>query len=211
MGRNADSGRGRLSVDPRLLIGIGLVIASVAGTVTLVGAVDSRVTVLAAGSSLVPGDHVDPDDLVERSVSLDGAERLYLRHHEIPDDGFVVVESVREGELVPRSAVTDDAGQQSTVFVVQPASPVSASVGPGSLVEIWASAADPASGEFGAPTVLVEDAIVTRVIADEGLVAGSSGDAIEVRVARSHIAHILQAQADGDLLAIVPAGLPLGE
>lgn len=211
MGRNADSGRGRLSVDPRLLIGIGLVVASVLGVVALVGAADSRVTVLAAPSSLVPGDRLDPDELVERSVSLDGADTLYLRRDEIPDDGLVVVGVVRKGELIPRSAVTDSARQESTDFVVQPASPVSEIVGPGSLVEIWASPADPATGGFSAPSVLVQDAVVTRVVADEGLVASSTGGAVEVRVARNNIARILQAQADGDLLAIVPAGLPLEE
>jgi len=190
---------------------VALVLGSVGGVVALITAVDTRVTVLAAASVLVPGDRVERDDLVERSVSLDGADRLYLSPRDIPDGGFVVVGTVREGELVPRSAVTDSAGHGSTVVVIEPASALSESVRAGTPVEIWASPADPDSDRFGAPSVLVQNAMVARIVDGGGLVAGASGGAVEVQVERSRIARILQAQADGDLLVVVPAGRALGE
>ena len=68
VGRTADAVRGRHVVDPRLLIGVGLVAVSVAGVVGLVSAVDARTTVYAAAGPLSPGDRIDRGDLVERSV-----------------------------------------------------------------------------------------------------------------------------------------------
>lgn len=209
MGRTADAG-GRRRVDPRLLIGIGLVAASVAGTGGLVAAVDTRRTVLAAASALAPGDRVERDDLVERSVALDGAEGLYLAPRDLPADGFVVVEAVQRGELVPRSAVADSDAHRSTVLVIESVTPVASGVRVGSPIEVWASAVDDGS-RAGAPTVLVPEGVVTRVIPADGLMSAASGGAVEVRVPRSRVAGILQAQANGDLLAVVPAGLPLGD
>ena len=43
------------TLDVRLLIGIGLVVASVAGVVAIVSAADRRVTVYAAADTLAPG------------------------------------------------------------------------------------------------------------------------------------------------------------
>jgi hypothetical protein len=59
--------------------------------------------------------------------------------------------------------------------------------------------------------VLASDAVVVRVIDDEGIIAGSDGDSVEVLVPRVRIARLLQAIANGDALAIVPAGIPLSE
>ncbi|WP_227000790.1 CpaB family protein [Protaetiibacter intestinalis] len=210
MGRSADPARRRRAFDPRLLIGLALVAVSVAGVVGIVTAVDDRTTVYAAASSLSPGDRIDRGDLVERAVSLDGADELYLTTDELPAGGLVVVRPVRDGELLPKTAVGDAAGLRSTSLVLELAAPVSSTVRPGSTVDVWASPADEEGRGFGAPAVLVPDAVVVRVVEEAGLVSSGTGGAVEVLVPRSRVARILQAQADGDVLAVVPAGLPLG-
>ncbi|MFT4284064.1 MAG: hypothetical protein QM598_04450, partial [Protaetiibacter sp.] len=119
------SRRRRGAIDMRLVVGLVLVAASVAGVVALVGALDRRTTVYAAASALSPGDRIDRGDLVERSVALDGADALYLREGELPADGLVVVRAVRDGELLPRAAVGDAAGIRSTALVLELAAPAS--------------------------------------------------------------------------------------
>lgn len=197
----------RRYLDIRLLLGLGLVAASVAGVLVLVSAADQRTVVLAASEHLAPGDLVRAGDLVERSVALDGAEGLYLTAADIPADGIVIAQHVADGELVPASAAARTDGIRATAIVVQLATPVSAAVGPGSLVDVWGAAAVDGGG-FGPPVVLVADATVVRVLADESLVAGTAVS-VEVLVPRSRIARLLAAIANGDSLAIVPAGLPL--
>lgn len=203
------SGRRHRTIDVRLLIGLALVAGSVGGVVALVGAVDSRTTVYAAAAALSPGDRIDRGDLVEREVSLDGADGLYVRAGELPADGLVVVQPVRDGELVPRAAVGDASGVRSTALVLELTAPPSSAVRAGALVDVWASPADPEGRGFGAPVVLVPDAVVVRVVEDEGLVS-SGGSVVEVLVPRSRVARVLQAQAADDALAVVPAGLALG-
>jgi hypothetical protein len=209
------SRRRRVVIDARLVFGVLLVAASVAGVMGLVVAADRRVTVYAASDSLSPGDRIHVDDLLERSVALDGADALYLTVGTVPDEGLVVTQVVRDGELVPTAAVGTPAGQRSTSIVLELTAPASAAVVPGALVDVW-SAPAAATGEiaslgtFGPPVVLSSDAVVVRVLDDDGLVAATQGASVEVLVPRSRIARLLQAIANGDALAVVPAGLPLG-
>jgi hypothetical protein len=202
-------------LDVRLLIGLALVVGSVAGVLAIVSTGDRRTTVYAAASSLSPGDRIDQDDLVLRQVSLDSAEPLYLGPGDLPDDGVVIGAVVRSGELVPSAAVASVEGERSTSLVLELSGRVSAAVVPGATVDVWA--APQASGEvgshgtFGPPIVLTADAVVVRVVDDEGIVAASEGDAVEVLVPRSRIARLLQAIANGDALAVVPAGIPLSQ
>jgi hypothetical protein len=214
-----DSGaklRRRFTLDVRLVLGLALVAASVVAVVVLVGAADTRVGVYAAADSLAPGDRVDADDLVERSVSLDGAEELYLVVGAIPADGFVVTQPVAAGQLVPLSAAGSVDGVRATSLVLRLAGPVSTVVETGSLVDVWGVAlSDQGQTEdarSGTPVVLASQATVVRVLEDETLIAGSGGAAstVEVLVPRTRVARLLQAIANGDALAVVPAGLPLG-
>lgn len=204
--------RRRLALDVRLVIGLLLVAASVAGVVVLVGAADARVRVYAAADDLAPGDRVDVDDLVERSVALDGAEELYVRVGSVPDDGFVVAQPVAAGQLVPMSAAGSRDGERATSLVLRLAGPVSSVVETGSLVDVWGVALGD-QGETGTPVVLAAEATVVRVLAEESLVAGSAtaSSTVEVLVPRTRVARLLQAIARGDALAVVPTGLPLAD
>ncbi|CAN5429440.1 flagellar protein FlgA [soil metagenome] len=196
-------------------MGVGLVIASVAGVVAIVGATDQRVTVYAAAQTLAPGDRVAADDLIARRVSLDDAASLYLAAGDLPDAGLAATTVIRRGELVPRSAVGTEQGRDSTAIVLRLAGAVSESIIAGAAVDIWSSTsasgdADmPGLGGFGPPIVLSSDAIVVRVIEADGIVSAGDGQSVEVLVPRSRIARLLQAIANGDALAVVPAGIPL--
>ncbi|CAN5270188.1 hypothetical protein BH11ACT3_BH11ACT3_22260 [soil metagenome] len=207
--------RRRISIDARLVFGVLLVAASVAGVMGIVVAADRRMTVYAASDSFGPGDRIHVDDLLVRSVALDGGDALYLTPGAVPDEGLVITQVVREGELVPTAAVGSVAGRRTTSIVLELTAPVSAAVVPGALVDVWSAPAAATGqiaslGTFGPPVVLSSDAIVVRVLDDDGPVAASQGAAVEVLVPRSRIARFLQAIANGDALAVVPAGLPLG-
>jgi hypothetical protein len=209
------SRRSRLWVDPRLLVGLGLVIASVAGVVALVGTADRRVPVYAAAETLAPGAELRDDQLLVRWVALDDADSLYLAASGPPQQGLIIAEVVRRGELVPRAAVATADGSDSTTIVVQVSGGVSESIVPGARVDVWASArVDGAvdagiSGGFAAPSVLTSDARVVRVTEPDGIVTAADGRSVEVLVPRSRVARLLHAIANGDALAVVAAGIPL--
>jgi hypothetical protein len=199
--------RRRFWFDPRFAIGLLLIVASVAGVVGIVGAADSSVLVYAAREPLAPGDRVDADDLIGTSVRLAGAERLYLVPDDLPDDGLVVTKAVAEGELVPASAVGSTEGERQTSIVVGVSGELAESVVAGSTVDVW-SARESTGGVFEAPVVIVSGATVVRLVDQRGLVVDNDSTSIEVLVPRTDVARVLEAIANDDAIAVVPASLP---
>ena len=224
---------GRNAPDLRLVLGVLLVVGSVVGVYGIVAAADRRVTVYAAAAALTPGERIDAGDLVQRSVALDGADRLYLAVGRIPSGGLVVTQPVAKGELLPTSSVGSTSGVRSTSLVLQVATRVSGAVVPGATIDIWAAADPDAVGggtssgtsdtpstgagaatsvDASAPTVIVPGATVVKVLDDSGgFSVASSGSSVEVLVPRSRVARLLQAIAQKASLAVVPAGIPIAE
>lgn len=205
----ARSSARKVLLDPRLVIGVLLVIASVAGVVALVSANDRSIEVYAASRPLAPGDRLTVADLEVRSVRLDATASLYLAPGDVPTDGVLVSRSVNEGELVPVSAVGGADGARLAALVLQVEGGLAASVGPGSVVEVWA-AAQSEGGDFAEPSVIVSGATVVRLVQTSTIVSGGEITAIEVLVPRSKIGVVLQAVAGEASMSIVPSSIPLG-
>lgn len=201
--------RRRFAPDPRLIIGLVLVAGSVAGVLGIVAAADDSVTVYAARGPLSAGDRIQVSDLDQRSVRLDAAAGLYLRDGDIPGNGLVVTRTVAAGELVPASATGSTQGVRLTSIVLTVQGRLAASIGPGSVVDVWASR-ETGNGVFAPPAVIVGSAQVVRIVESEGFVASDSSTNVEVLVPRTRIARVLEAVAAGDVLSIVPAHLPAG-
>jgi hypothetical protein len=197
----------RFWFDPRFAIGLALIVASIVGVLFIVSAADSSVRVFAARGPLSPGDTVDAGDLVATSVRLEGAERLYLTPEDVTADGLVVTKPVAEGELVPASAVGSRDGERLTSVVLGVDGQLAASVGPGSLVDVW-TARSTTGGDFEAPAVVVASATVVRLVEDSGLVVDDRAMSVEVLVPRDRVARVLEAVANDDAVAVVPASLP---
>ncbi|MEP6842655.1 MAG: hypothetical protein ABJA11_03980 [Pseudolysinimonas sp.] len=230
---DATTRRRRNAPDLRLVLGVLLVVGSVAGVFGIVTAADRRVTVYAAAAALATGERVDAGDLVQRSVALDGSDRLYLAVGDIPSGGLVVTQPVAKGQLLPTSAVGSTVGVRSTSLVLQLATRVSGAVVPGASVDIWAApdqdgmgivstsaepnGATPSTADDGlvgarVPTVLVSGAIIVKVLDESsGFSVANSGSSVEVLVPRTRVARLLQAIAQKAALAVVPAGIPIAE
>lgn len=196
-----------IASDPRLLIGVTLVVASVAGVWAVVAAADETVQVYAASGPLAPGDRVNASDLKAANVRLEAATDLYLATGSIPADGLVITHPVGAGELVPVSATGSIDGLRLTSLVLSVDGQLAAAVGPGSLVDVWASR-ETEAGSFGAPVTIVAGATVVRLVASESIVGTGETTAVEVLVPRSKVARVLEAVANDDAISIVPASLP---
>lgn len=211
MATQAAPGRARRTFwfDPRFAIGILLVAASVGGVYAVVSAADHTTTVYAASSALTAGQRVTASDLDRTEVRLGALDKRYLSVDRLPEDGLVVTRAIAPGELVPLSAVgtVDSATTASVVLSVQGV--LAASIVPGAVVDVW-SASKLEHGSYGAPTVLAGSSTVVRLITDKGMVSTSDSASLEVRVPKSKIAAVLQAQANGDVISVVAVSTPLG-
>lgn len=196
-----------IAFDPRLAIGLGLVIVSVAGVLAIVSVADETVAVYAAADPLAPGDRIAAADLETRHVRLDDAEALYLVPGDVPAGGLVVTRSIAEGELVPASAIGSTDGLRATSVVLEVGGALAASVQPTSLVDIWA-ARETEGGGYGPPSAIVSAATVVRLVESDSIVSGGGATAIEVLVPKSKLARVLEALAGSDAISIVPSNLP---
>ncbi len=201
--------RRRVIVDPRFIFGIVLMAGSTAGVLWLVSSADQTTTMLAADSTLMPGDRVTATDLVVVDVRMPVVEDHYLQPGDLPADGAVVIRVVDEGELVPASAIGAAANENSTSMVVALSGRLPESVGRGAEVDLWAS---PATDDrrFGPPAVLVPSALVVRIVEDDGFVVDRSASAVEILVPESRVPRVLEAIANADALALVPVAVSAG-
>jgi hypothetical protein len=195
--------------DPRLFIGLVLVIAAVGGVYAIVAGSDQTTPVYAARGALIIGDRVTAADLELSQVRLDGALPLYVTPERMPEGGLVLARTVAAGELIPVSAVGASADAGVTTVVVEPADALAEAVVAGAVVDVWSSP-QTERGAFGPPTVLVGRAGVVRVIEPTGIAVGTSHRSVELRVPRDAVAAVLTAIANGAAIAVVPANQPLG-
>ena len=207
-GRTQSQARARaLALDPRLAIGIVLVVASIVGVVSLVATADDSIDVYAAASPLNPGDRVMSTDLVVRSVKLNESGEFYIHRGDLPVEGFIATRSIGVGELIPSSSLGSHEGLSLTAVVVSPQGGLATTVSSGASVDVWASA-ELEDGRYGAPGVIISAATVVRLVEDDSLVSSARGNAIELLVPRSRVARLLEAMANGDVLSVIPANLP---
>lgn len=187
--------------DARFLLGIVLIVGSIASVWAVVAAARHTVPVLAAARTIVAGEVIGPGDLQTAEVALGRRDQAYVTPHAL-EPGAVALRTIGEGELVARSAVGPAAMIDTTTIVMRVADEVPAAVVTGAVVEVWA-AAPRERGEFAEPRVLVADAIVASVMTADS-VMGSDGTSLELVVRRADVAAALAAIADDSRLSVVP-------
>jgi hypothetical protein len=201
--------RRRIPFDPRVLVGILLVVGSVGGVVAVVKVTNRTEPVYVAAQTLVPGTPLTTQSLDVRWMRLGDSSEHYLT--ELPRDGAVVTRSVAAGELVPLSALGAATSVTDASVVVPLSTKPAASIGPGSVIDLWAAAK--ASGTAAGtgekadpPHVLVSGATVVRLLTPSGLLAADRSATLEVEVPREDVAAVLQAVADGESVSAVALG-----
>lgn len=190
------------NIDIRLVIGFVLVVASVAGVYGLVAAADRTTAVYVASRPLVAGQLVQGRDLEVVHVRLARASAMYVDEGGLRN-GAVLLRSVAVGELIPAAAIGTAQDITSTTLVLNLASPLPVESKPGSVMDMW-TAPQLGQNSYGPPTVLVSQTHIARVIESSGIGSASQGVNVEVIIPRSKVALVLQAQANGDVISLVP-------
>ncbi|WP_029149291.1 SAF domain-containing protein [Microbacterium indicum] len=187
--------------DPRLLLGLVLIGASIAGVWWVVQSARTTEPALAAAGTIVPGQTLTASDVVAVDVQLGSSADGYLNPAAL-EDGLVATRALAAGELIPVSATGAAADLDVTTLVVQSALEVPVGVQAGSSVELWA-AAPVGPGEYDEPALIVPDAVVGQVIEDDGVVS-QAGAKLELVVPRDAVAVVLANVSGGSALSAVP-------
>jgi len=183
--------------DPRLLVGLVLVAASVALGSWVVSDARRPTPVWAARGTLTPGTPLTAEHLVAVEPRLEG-ELLgrYLDAREALPAGLVLSRVVEAGEIVPRGALVESESLGLHPVPVPVADPGS-SVVPGGEVELWHV---PAEGE---PYRVVERLTVKELTRPEGAFA-SGESVVHVLVPEDELAAVLAVTSGEGTVRLVP-------
>jgi len=197
--------------DPRLLVGVLLVLAAVVAGARVVAAADRTVPVYAAAQALTPGEPVGPEQLDVVRLRLDGGAGAgaYVSAEEPPAGGLVALRGVGPGELVPAVALgpADSLDVRPVGVPVQGALP--SGLVEGALVDVWVTAVDLATpGALLEPRRVVEAAPVAEVDADTGALGSAATTTVQVLVGTGALPDVLAAlAADARVhLVLTPGG-----
>ncbi|MGZ0711399.1 SAF domain-containing protein (plasmid) [Coraliomargarita sp. W4R53] len=188
--------------DARFILGVVLIVASIAGVWLVVGAARQTAPVFAAARTIVVGEAISPADVRVVEVALGQTGDSYITPDDFAD-GAVAARTIAEGELIPASAVADATTVRTTNVVIRTSVDVPAAVAAGTTVELWAAPLLE-RGSYDVPRILVADATVAVVTRDDSAIGGGSA-ALELVISRADVAATLAAIADQSALSVVPA------
>ncbi|WP_045729766.1 hypothetical protein [Pseudarthrobacter chlorophenolicus] len=188
--------------DPRLLVGILLVLASVAGVVFLVGSADQTTEVYAARDGIAVGEALTEQNVVRAKVRLGDAEQHYITAESGLPQGTVAVQRIGKDQLVPRASLgeVDDIDRKPVAITVDGTLP--AQVIAGARVDVWVAQPDAKNG-FSEPKLLLPGAEIAEVTAGSTTLGSAKNTVLMVLVEDSRMPAILGAQANDARISVV--------
>jgi len=191
--------------DPRLIVGVILVLLSVTGVVALVQSMDARQGYWAASVDIVPGAQVSAADfhIVQANIS-ESADRYWSAEDKLPPE-FLVSSTIRQGELLPTKGVaeSDPDGRQQVGVRVSEDMP--AAVNLGSRADVWVALLDDDGRGFEEPNKLVGNAEVVGIDDNASTFAVADTTTVYLMLSQDSLPAVLDAQANGAQISLVPA------
>ncbi len=194
--------------DPRLLVGVLLVLLATALGARAVASARDTVPVWAAATTIKVGDHVSAGSLRRVDVQLGELTGQYLpADRAVPDDTYAV-RSVPQGQLVPVASV----GPRSDVQVQQVAVSVDAvsvtGLTAGSVVDLWVSPRDTTTTQerYQPARRLLQGVTVSGVPQDSSTFgASSAAAAVLLLVPSDAVGEVIAASDALARFTVVPA------
>ena len=194
--------------EPRLLLGLVLVAASITGTVFLVNAMDERTAVYVARADITLGEPLTEENLVVVQAQLGDS----LEHY-VPADANLIAGArantfIGAGQLVARDFLTrSELGSRRPINIDLPVD-LSPAITPGSRVDVWIARHEAGSATYGTPELLANMVEVSARTERVGGLIGQRGINLELLVEPDHLEPLLQALANESRIIVVynPAG-----
>ncbi|MGP4031338.1 hypothetical protein [Pseudarthrobacter sp. 1C304] len=188
--------------DPKLLVGILLVLASVAGVVSLVGAADQTAEAYTAREPIAVGEKLTVDKLNRVKVRLGDVEQHYLTPATGVAEGLVAAQRIGKDQLVPRGSLgqPDGQGRKPVAVTVEEALPAQAVAG--SRVDVWVALPDARNG-FSPPSLLLPGAEIAQVTPGSTALGSARSTVVMVLVEDGQMPDLLGAQANKAKISVV--------
>jgi hypothetical protein len=204
-------------LDPRLLVGLLLVLLSVVVGARVFQAADERVQVWSVTHDLGVDTRLGRDDLTVRAVRLDDVAGRYVAADQ-DLRGLVLTRAVSRGELVPVAAVSPAATRPQRRVVVEVDRLGAGGLAKGRVVDVYAvrdtsgaaaaEGSDGTAGSDGKPELVLSGVTVAEDVrgSDGGFASTGAKAGVPLIVANEDVAQLIDAMAHGDVYVVqVPA------
>lgn len=191
--------------NPRLLVGLLLVFASIAVGARIMVAADRTIPVFAASHSLPTGTALAESDLTVVRLRLTGTDAAYLDARKPVPVGRVLTRPVAAGELMPESALVTALQLRLRPVSISLGGPPPSGLAPGGLVDIWAS--EKAAGSDGAyldAQRIASSVEVSAVGVPSRSMSASSAATVQVLLQAETLTAVLNALANDAQIAVLP-------
>lgn len=188
--------------DPRLLVGVLLVLVSVAGVVFLVGSADRTTEVYAARDGIAVGERLTPENVVRAKVRLGDTEQHYITVEDgLPQD-VVAMQRIAKDQLVPRASLgeVDRLDRKPVALSIEQTLPSQAVAG--ARVDVWVAQPDAKNG-FSEPKLLLPGAEISEVTTGSTALGSSKTTVLMVLVEDKQMPALLGAQANEAKISVV--------
>lgn len=188
--------------DPRLLVGVLLVLASVVGVISLVGSADRTTEVYAARDSIAVGEKLTADNVIRAKVRLGETEENYVTVESGLPEGVVAVQRIGKNQLVPKESLgkVDELDRKPVAVTIEETLPAQAVAG--TRVDVWVALPDARNG-FSEPKLLLPGAEIAQVSTGSSALGSSRNTVLMVLVADSQMPALLGAQANQAKISVV--------
>ncbi|MGP5726807.1 hypothetical protein ACTXOR_13595 [Arthrobacter rhombi] len=195
--------------DPRLIVGILLVVVAVAGVLTLLSVQNKTVPVYVANQDISMGEKVESTGLDVVDVRLDSVQDHYLTAQEALAEGLQANTLIRSGELVPLASLGGSDPQGRKPLSVELSKDLPVAVAVGTRVDVWAAERGANSTTFEDPKKLLETVEVSAIHELDSGFGGSSGQVVELLVSDEDLPDMISALAnEAQLTVVFAAGGP---
>lgn len=184
------------------MVGILLVLVSVAGVVFLVGSADRTTEVYAARDGIAVGENLTPENVVRVRVRLGDTEQHYITAAEGLPGGTVAVQRIAKDQLVPRASLgeVDQLNRKPVAITVEQSLPSQAV--PGARVDVWVAQPDAKNG-FSEPKLILPGAEIAEVTTGSTTLGSSRTTVLMVLVEDRQMPALLGAQANDAKISVV--------
>lgn len=201
-------------VNPRVAVGVLLVLVSVVGGARVFATADRYADVYVAAHDLVPGEHVTPADLSVGRVRLDGQGGYYVAASGRPPIGYVMRRFVGAHEFVPLGALTSPATAPATRYVTVPVQPghLPSDLGHGDVVDVYVTAKAGSGAPAAPPRLVLGAAVVEARDGGSRTFSGDTTSAVVLDVPAAIVADVVHAVESGviDLVRVPRAAVQSG-
>ena len=188
--------------DPRLLVGVLLVLASMAGVIFLVGSADRTTEVYAAREGIAVGERLTQENVVAAKVRLGDTEQHYITVEAgLPQD-VVATQRIGKDQLVPRASLgaVDQLNRKPVALNVEQTLPSQAVAG--ARVDVWVAQPDAKNG-FSEPKLILPGAEIAEVANGSTALGSSKTTVLMVLVEDKQMPALLGAQANEAKISVV--------